>query len=252
METELRKKAIASLNPLFTLRYSATHTNAYNLVYKLDPVRAYDLGLVKQIEVDSVLSQNDNGGAFVSLDGFKLAKKSMSATLTILKADASGVSKKSVVAKNGDNLYQLSGEVEAYKDGYVINALDSAEGTVEFSSGTFLYLGEPQGGMNDEIQKEMIRATIENHFKKERELNPLGIKVLSVFFIDKVANYRSYDNAGKPVAGKFAQWFEEIFAEQIKNPRYKNLYPHAVSDMHDGYFSQDKGKFKDSSEGRST
>ncbi|MBC3788642.1 restriction endonuclease [Spirosoma utsteinense] len=252
METELRKKAIASLNPLFTLRYSATHTNAYNLVYKLDPVRAYDLGLVKQIEVDSVLSQNDNGGAFVSLEGFKLAKKSLSATLTILKADASGVSKKSVIAKNGDNLYQLSGGVEAYKDGYVINALDSAEGMVEFSSGTVLYRGEPHGSVNDEIQKEMIRATIENHFKKERELNPLNIKVLSVFFIDKVANYRSYDNAGKPVAGKFALWFEEIFAEQIKNPRYKNLYPYAVSDMHDGYFSQDKGKFKDTSEGRST
>lgn len=252
METELRKKAIASLNPLFTLRYSATHTNSYNQIYTLDPVRAYDLGLVKQIEVDSVLSQHDNGGAFVSLDGFKVAKKSLAAVLTILKAESSGVSKKAVPVKNGDNLFQLSGGVEAYRDGYVVNAIDSEDEKVEFSSGTVLYKGEPQGGMNEEIQKEMIRATIENHLRKEKELNKLGIKVLSVFFIDKVANYRTYDASGQWHPGKFAEWFESILSEQLKSPKYKNLYASDVSDMHDGYFSQDKGRFKDSSEGRST
>lgn len=252
METELRKKAIASLNPLFTLRYSATHTNSYNQIYTLDPVRAYDLGLVKQIEVDSVLSHNDSGSAYLSLDGFKLAKKSLSAVLTILKADSSGVIKKAIPVRNGDNLFQLSGEVEAYRDGYIVNAIDSEEGIVEFSSGVVLYKGQPQGGMNDEVQKEMIRATIENHLRKEKELNELGIKVLSVFFIDKVANYRTYDAHGKWHPGKFAEWFESILSEQLKNPKYKNLYTSDVSDMHDGYFSQDKGKFKDSSEGRST
>lgn len=252
METDIRKKAISNLNPLFVLRYSATHTNTYNLIYRLDPVRAYDLGLVKQIEVDSVLSQNDNGGAFVSLDKFNLAKKSITVTLTILKSELTGISKKAVTAKTGDNLYQLSGGVEAYKEGYVINSIDSEEELIEFSSGTILYKGQPQGGLNDEIQKEMIRATIENHLKKEKELNELGIKVLTVFFIDKVANYRSYDTTGNPAKGQFAVWFEELFAEQTKNPKYKSLYPYTVEQMHDGYFSQDKGKFKDSKEGKSS
>lgn len=257
METDIRKKAIANLNPLFTLRYSATHTNLYNLIYQLDPVKAYDLGLVKQIEVDSVLAQNDNGGAFVRLDAFKLAKQSLTATLTILKMESSGVNKKSVAAKTGDNLYQLSGGVEAYKNGYVINEIDSDEKSVAFSGGTTLYQGQPQGGMNQDIQKEMIRATIENHLKKERELNPKGIKVLSVFFLDKVANYRRYLPDGTAEKGQFAVWFEELLAEALKNPKYQDLYQsggrsHEVAQMHDGYFSQDKGRFKDSSEGRST
>ena len=252
METDIRKRAIANLAPLLTLRYSATHTNLYNLIYKLDPVKAYDLGLVKQIEVDSVLALNANGGAFVSLDGFKLAKTSTTAVLTILKNELFGVSKKTITAKNGDNLYQLSNRVEAYKDGYIINFIDSEEEVIEFSSGTALYKGQPQGGMNDEIQKEMIKATIENHLKKEKELNPHGIKVLSVFFLDRVANYRSYNADNTPQAGKFALWFEELFLEAIKNPKYKDLYAYGVEQMHDGYFSQDKGKFRDSSEGRST
>lgn len=251
MEQDVSKRAIANLSPLFTLRYSATHKSLYNLVYKLDPVKAYDLGLVKQIEVDSVLSQNDNGGAFVSLDNFKLAKTSTTAVLTILKNENSGMSKKSVTAKTGDNLYLLSNRVEAYKEGYIINFIDSEEGMIEFSSGTVLYTGQPLGGVNDEIQKEMIRATIENHLKKEKELNPQGIKVLSVFFIDKVANYRTY-KGDAPDKGKFAVWFEEILSEVMKRPNYKDLYPYKVEELHDGYFSQDKGKFKDSSEGRST
>ena len=250
METDIRKKAIANLNPLFTLRYSATHTNTYNLIYKLDPVKAYDLGLVKQIEVDSVVAEHENGGAFISLDGFKLAKKSVAVTLTILVNQTSGVAKKSVTAKNGDNLYQLSGGVEAYKNGYVINSIDSEEQCIEFSSGAVLQQGQPQGGLNSEIQKEMIRATVENHLKKEKELNPLGIKVLSVFFIDKVANYREYDPNGNPEPGKFAVWFEEILTELLQKPVYKGLYTYEVAQMHDGYFSQDKGKYKDSKEGK--
>lgn len=250
METDIRKKAIANLNPLFTLRYSATHTNTYNLLYRLDPVKAYDLGLVKQIEVDSVLSMNDNAGAFVSVDGFKIAKKSLSASLTILKNESSGVSKKSVTVKNGDNLFLVSGGIDAYKDGYIINLIDSEEELIEFSSGTIVYKGQPLGGMNSEIQKEMIKATIENHLRKERELNPKGIKVLSVFFLDKVANYRNYASDGTAGKGQFAVWFEELLTEALKNPRYASLYPYQIEQMHDGYFSQDKGKFKDSKEGK--
>ncbi|WP_291728881.1 DEAD/DEAH box helicase family protein [Bernardetia sp.] len=253
MKTDTRKKAITNLNPLLVIRYSATHVNSYNLIYQLDPVKAYDLGLVKQIEVDSVIAQNDGSGAFVSLDSFKLAKKSTKAKITILKNEKNGVTKKSVTAGTGSDLFQLSNGVEAYRDGYVINFIDSDEELIEISSGNTLYKGQPQGGMTDEIQKDMIRATIENHLKKERELSQKGIKVLSIFFIDKVANYRSYDPSGNEVAGKFALWFKELFEKAIQNPKYKDLYPYETKDLHDGYFSQDKNKrFKDSREGKST
>jgi type III restriction enzyme len=252
METDIRKKAITNLNPLALLRYSATHTNSYNLIYKLDPVKAYDLGLVKQIDVYSVVAQNDNGGAFISLDSFKLAKKSLSAVLTILKNEVGGVNKRQVLAKVGDNLYQLSGGVEAYKQNYIINELDSEDGFITFSGGLTLYKAQPQGGLTQEIQKEMIRATIESHLKKEKNLQNQGIKVLSVFFLDRVANYRTYAQDGSAQKGQFAIWFEEILAEMLKNPLYQNLYAYSPSQMHDGYFSQDKGRLKDSSEGRST
>jgi type III restriction enzyme len=252
METDIRKKAIANLNPLFTLRYSATHLNLYNLAYKLDPVRAYDLGLVKQIEVDSVVSQNDYSGAFVSLDDFKLNKTSTSAKLSILSNEKTGVVKKSVFVKNGENLYDLSKRVEAYRDGYIVNYIDSEEGFIEFSSGTTVYKGESTGGLNDYILKDMVSATVENHFKKEKELGALGIKVLSIFFIDRVANYRSYDEAGNEMPGKFALWFEEAFNKLAATQKYKGLYSFKVEQMHDGYFSQDKGRFKDSKEGKST
>ena len=250
MDTDIRKKAISNLNPLFTLRYSATHSNTYNLLYKLDPVKAYDLGLVKQIEVDSVLSANDNAGAYMSLDGFKIAKKSLSATMTILVNTGKGITKKSVTVKTGDDLYLVSGRVDTYKDGYTINEIDAEAEKVEFSGGTTLFQGQPIGGMNTEIQKEMIKATIENHLRKELELNPKGIKVLSVFFLDKVANYREYTADGKAQSGIFAKWFEELLKELLKNPKYSSLYPYPVEQMHDGYFSQDKGKLKDSKEGK--
>jgi type III restriction enzyme len=125
METDIRKRAIANLNPLFTLRYSATHKNLYNLVYKLDPVKAYDLGLVKQIEVDSVVAKNDSSGAFISVDSFKVAKQSITAKVTIFVNEKGGVQKKQVTTKIGDDLYKLSKGWDIYKDGYTINELDA-------------------------------------------------------------------------------------------------------------------------------
>ncbi|AYL97607.1 DEAD/DEAH box helicase family protein [Mucilaginibacter celer] len=252
METDLRKKAIANLNPLFTLRYSATHKNFYNLIYKLDPVKAYDLGLVKQIEVDSVLTRNDNTGAFVSVDGFNLAKQSVTARITIFMNEKSGAVKKQVIAKTGDDLYSLSKGWDSYKDGYIINELDTESGYVEFSGGNLVYRGEATGVLTDQILKEMIDATVENHFKKEKEFERHGIKVLSVFFVDRVVNYRSYDEKGNPKAGKFALWFEESFEKWRNMPAYRGMYPYTAHEVHDGYFSQDKGKFKDSKEGKSS
>ncbi len=250
METDIRKKAIANLNPLMTFRFSATHRDLYNLIYKLDPVRAYDLGLVKQIEVDSVFSKNDTGGAFLSLDAFKLNKKFTSAKLTIHCNEKNGVVKKQVTAKNGDNLFDLSKGVEVYRNGYIINFIDSEEGFIEFSGGTKISQGESQGGLTDHILKDMIRATVENHFRKEKLLLQLGIKVLSLVFIDHVANYRSYVADATHEQGKYAKWFEEIYNEISHSPQYASQKNFPVEKVHNGYFSQDKGKFKDSREGK--
>ena len=252
METDIRKKAIANLNPLFTLRYSATHKNLYNLVYKLDPVRAYDLGLVKQIEVDSVISKYDSSGAFISIDSFKAAKKSVTAKITIFVNDRSGIKKKQVIAKIGDDLYKLSKGWDIYEEGYIINELDADNGYIEFSGGKIVYRGEAVGGLTDQILKEMVDATVENHFKKEKDFREKGIKVLSIFFIDRVANYRSYNEQGGQVKGKFALWFEESFIKWQNMPAYKGLFAFSAVDVHNGYFSQDKGKYKDTKEGKTT
>lgn len=252
METDIRKKAITNLNPLFTLRYSATHKNLYNLVYKLDPVKAYDLGLVKQIEVDSVIAKNDSSGAFISVDSFKVAKQSITAKLTLFVNENGGVSKKQVTAKIGDDLHKLSKGWDIYKEGFVINELDADNGFIEFSSGKIVYKGQAVGGLTDQILKEMVDATVENHFKKEKELRSKGIKVLSIFFIDRVANYRSYDEQGNASKGKFAVWFEESFTKWQNMPAYRGLFSYTAEEVHNGYFSQDKGKLKDTKEGKST
>ncbi len=253
METDIRKRAITNLNPLFTLRFSATHKNLYNLVYKLDPVKAYDLGLVKQIEVDSVISKNDNSGAFISVDSIRMAKNSISAKISIFVNEKGGIQKKQVVAKVGDDLYLLSQNREIYKVGYTINQIDAGNQFIEFSNGQIVYRGQAVGGLTDHILRKMIDATVENHLKKEKELRGKGIKVLSVFFVDRVANYRQYDNLGNPVKGKFAEWFEESFTKWQNMPACKGLFTYEAKDVHDGYFSQDKsGKLKDSKETKST
>ncbi len=252
METEIRKKAIANLHPLFTLRYSATHKNLYNLVYKLDPVMAYDLGLVKQIEVDSVIAKNDNSGAFISVDSIKVAKQSIVAKLTLFVNERTGVQKKQVKAEIGDNLYQLSKGWDIYKEGFVINELDAEKGCITLSGGTIIYKGQAVGGLTDAILKEMIDATVENHFRKEKELRSKGIKVLSLFFIDRVANYRRYEDQDNPEKGKFAHWFEESYARWQNMPEFRGLLSYSPKEVHAGYFSQDKGRLKDSKEGKST
>ncbi|MFH1288040.1 MAG: DEAD/DEAH box helicase family protein [bacterium] len=246
METDIRKKAVANLKPLCTLRYSATHTNRYNMVYSLDPVKAYDLGLVKQIEVDSVVTENDFNGGFISLEKVNTAKTSTSAKIKIDVNTKEGVKRKSITAKVGDDLHELSNKREIYKNGYIINGIDASEGFIELSNGENLFIGTTFGGFSDEIMKIQIKKAVEEHFLKERKLNDKGIKVLSLFFVDRVANYRSYDADGNAVKGKFALWFEEIFKEISGKSAYKGLIPFKVEEVHNGYFSQDKkGKWKD-------
>ncbi len=247
METEKRTLAIDKLNAMCTLRYSATHRNRYNLTYSLTPVKAYDLGLVKQIEVDSIIEENAYNDAYVSVVSITATKTKVSAKVVINSNENGGVRKKTITVKVGDDLYKLSNEREIYADGYIIEEIDVLDQSISMSNGSILHKGDSQGGLTDEIMKFQIRKTIEEHLKKEKRLNKLGIKVLSLFFIDKVANYRSYDESGQ-VKGKFAIWFEEIYQEYVSRPAFRELDKFAVADIHNGYFSQDsKGRDKDTS-----
>lgn len=246
METGIRKKAIQNLHPLCTLRYSATHTNLYNLMYSLNPVKAYDLGLVKQIEVDSIMSENDFNSSFIQLEAITRTGNNIKAKVKIDVNTAQGIKRKSVqVSRNNLDLFVLSGENSKY-DGLKVYEIDYGNDQIELTNGIVLKTGESQGGMNDEVMKFMIRKTVEEHLKKEKAYKDKGIKVLSLFFIDKVKNYREYDGNANPVKGKFAQWFEEIYTELAKRFQTPSPAGQGWGEVHNGYFSQDnKGKLKD-------
>lgn len=240
-ETDIRRQAVLSLNPLCTLRYSATHRNPYNLLYSLDPVQAYDLGLVKQIEVDGVQAQANHNQAFVKLLRIEPRAKTMTATVLMDVNEKSGVKRKEVRLKVGDDLFEKSKGREVYQSGYVLNDFLSDE-VVGFSGGRTLRLNEAQGDMRDEVMRYQIERTVLAHLAKMKRFKETGsaIKVLSLFFIDKVANYRSYGADGSYQLGKFGQWFEEAFAKCTALPAYKGLINHSVEQVHDGYFSGDK------------
>jgi type III restriction enzyme len=250
MEGERSAEAIRNLEAVATLRYSATHKNFYNLLYKLDPVRAYDLRLVKQIEVASIRSDDSFNDAYVKLlqtdntNGIK-------AQVEIHKRKTSGeVGTSRIWVKQGQDLFVKSGEIELYREGYIVQNIDCTPDAeyLEFNQGKFLELGQEMGGMGDDIMKAQVYEAVEQHLKKERALKSKGIKVLSLFFIDKVANYRVYNDDGTTGLGKIGQWFEEAFAELSERPLYKGLIVHPVEKLHNGYFSQDRqGRAKDTS-----
>lgn len=238
-ETDIRRKAIRNLNPLCTLRYSATHKNPYNLLYKLDPVQAYDLGLVKQIEVDGVESDQSQNQAFIELVAIEQKAKSLTAKVVIDVNEKTGVKRKSVSLKVGDDLYKKSKYREVYADGFILNEFLS-DTEIEFNKNGVLRLNEQQGGLSDDVMRFQIERTVAAHFAKLKKVKESGIKVLSLFFIDKVANYRAYDDEGNAVPGKFAQWFEEAFEKYAAKAHYKDLIPYSASEVHNGYFSGDK------------
>jgi type III restriction enzyme len=239
--TEKAKNAIKRLRPAATLRYSATHRNPYNLLYKLDPIKAYDLRLVKRIEVASIRSDDNFNDAYVKL--LKTDNKNgIKAQVEVHKEGPSGPKASKLWVKQGDDLFVKSGERVSYEDGYIVQNIDCTPGVegLEFNSGRWLDLGQEIGGLGDDIMKAQVYETVEQHLKKERALKGKGIKVLSLFFIDKVANYRVYNDDNTTSLGKIGQWFEEAFRELTAKPRYKGLIPFDVSEVHDGYFSQDK------------
>lgn len=252
-KTPKSKEAIASLNPLCKLRYSATHKELFNLMYRLTPVDAYHENLVKHIEVASITSDDASTKPYVKLLSVS-DKNGYSCRLEIyLNNKKTGVvDKKTVTAKTRDDLWELSNEIDYYKDcGYIIDNIDCFEGeeSVSFSNGEIVHIGETIGNVDDSvIKKSQIRQTIEMHLNKELHYNKQGIKVLSLFFIDEVAKYRDYDREDEK--GDYQRWFEEEYTKLINKPKYKKLkedYGEDPTVVHDGYFAQDgKGRVKNS------
>lgn len=247
--TDKAQEAIKALNPLCTLRYSATHRNPYNLVYRLDPVRAFGLRLVKQIVVGSVLAEGTANDAFVRVEQIDY-KKGIKAKLRIHVQGPDGPKPKTVTVKQGADLFTLSNERANYAEGYSVAEINAEPGNecVRFSNGRTLRLGVEMGGFRDDVWRVQIKQTIQKHFDKELQLRTRGIKVLSLFFIDRVANYRDYDEAGKPVKGKFAEAFEAELNALVKDQRYRELtwLAQPMDKLHNGYFAQDKkGVLKD-------
>lgn len=252
--TPRAQDAIKTLNPACIFRFSATHKNLYNQVYKLDPVRAYELRLVKQIVVASVTGENAQNGAYVKLLEVD-NQKGIRAKIRIQVQGKGKVTEKDFWVKQGADLFEISDERQAYKNGFEIADIsaESENEYIDFSINGRLHKGEERGGIKDDLTEIQIRNTIKKHLDKELQLKGQGIKVLSLFFIDKVANYRGYESDGKPIKGKFAELFEQHYNELIKLPQYAVLGIFPVDKIHDGYFSQDKnGTFKESREGKSS
>lgn len=255
--TPKAKEAIKSLNPLCTLRYSATHVEKHNLVYKLDAVDSYNLGLVKQIEVAGFATKDYHNQAYMKLISVNNKKSPITARIEMDVKDSKGVVKRKVVTvKHGDDLYEKSKGRDVY-EGYIVSEIYCEEGNeyVAFTSKPdILRIGQPIGDVDDlAIKEQQIRKTIEEHLNKELVLNKLGIKVLSLFFIDRVSNYRYYDEDGNPQKGIYAQLFEKHYNDLIRQPKYHTLFKDidvdtAAEEVHDGYFSADKkGVLKDTS-----
>jgi type III restriction enzyme len=207
--TDKAQEAIRALNPLCTLRYSATHKNPYNLVYRLDPVRAFDLRLVKQIVVASASADGAANDAFVKIESIA-NKPTIKAKLRIHVQSVGGPKPKSVTVKKGADLFQLSGERAHYRDGWSVAEIYAEPGQefIRFTNGRTMRPGDEVGGVQPDLWRTQIRKTIEQHLMKDVSVLGRGIKVLSLFFIDRVANYRAEDGS----AGPFAKVFEEEFA----------------------------------------
>ena len=245
--TPKAKEAIATLNPLCVLRYSATHREKINLLYRLTPVDAYQMGLVKQIAVSSNQIAGGFNQAYVRLLSVSNDKGFKARVELDVKGKTGAVTRKAVIVKPGDDLFLLSGQRELY-EGYTVAGIDCTPDFehIEFGNTQEVKLGKAIGDVDENIvKKAQIRRTIETHLDKELRYLEKGIKVLSLFFIDKVDKYRHED--GTP--GTYATMFEECYQELMAKPKYAVLqerFTTDVSKVHNGYFSQDKkGRLKD-------
>ena len=242
MESEGRIKALASLHPLFALRYSATHRNPYNLVYRLTPFEAYRQGLVKKIEVASVIREDDHNQVFLRLDEVRSDKKTVQARLGVHQRMANGtIKEKAYLFKPGDCLQDKTGRPEYAS--FVIDEISPGEQTVRFKNGVELGVGQTQGADQAALFREQIRYTVEEHFRKQKKLKDAGVKVLSLFFIDRVENYagdppreRAAGNADGLYPGIIREAFDEAF-EQLK-AKYPDFADKNAAEVRQAYFAQ--------------
>ena len=252
------REALTAMNPLCTLRYSATHADKHHMVFRLDAVDAYERKLVKQIEVASATVENAHNKPYVKLLSVANKRGTISAKVELDVATASGVQRREVVVQDGDNLEETTKRA-IYADcriGEVRVAKGNEYLELRVPGGEhYLPPGKAWGDVDPlAVQREMIRRTIREHLDKEKRLRPQGIKVLSLFFIDKVDRYRSYDAAGNQVKGEYARIFEEEYQRAAKLPDYRTLFgevdlTQAAAEVHDGYFSIDKkGSWTDTEE----
>lgn len=252
MESQLSQSAVGELDPVFTLRYSATHKKQRNVVYRLDPVDAHDLGLVKQIVVAEVAQKGADATPYIKLVEVR-REPSWSARLELSCRKADGSLERRIVSvKQHQELSDARLTNNPIYKGWRINEMSIEPAYVDLTLHGFLYEGESIGASAGAIYKEMIRETVREHLRKESMLRAKGIKVLSLFFVDKVASYLGDGTSNDDANGDFVQWFDEVFVEErAKSARYQELLPQAPSELRRAYFSQIKrGKttiFQDSS-----
>jgi type III restriction enzyme len=232
MESEKSIAALAALDPLLALRYSATHRNPYNVVYRLTPADAYRQGLVKKIEVDSVVQEADENRPYLRVESIDTRKTKVTARLAVHKLMAGGtVKEKLVTVRPGDSLAEET-EREEYA-GFEVDEINPGGRFIRFANNVEMKLGEVQGADKEAIFAAQIRQTVEEHFRKQERLRGQGIKVLSLFFIDRVANYA-------PADGLIRRLFNQAFDEtKHKCPAWKDLEASAVQAA---YFAQKRHK----------
>ena len=264
VEGKKTRESLKQFHPMLTLRYSATHKSdrIYNMVYRLDAMEAYNKRLVKKIAVKGITETGSAAtDSYLYLESINLSKKNPTASLQFEVKLKSGIlKKKSRIVSEGDNLYDYSNGLEEYKHGFVVSRIDGRDNSVEFINGIRIFAGDVVGAVDeDQLRRIQIRETILSHLQRERQLFYKGIKVLSLFFIDEVANYREYDAANQPINGKYAVMFEEEYEDIMNNLQFSadwDEYIHYLQSIpakktHAGYFSVDgKGKMINSKVGR--
>ncbi len=250
VEGKKTKEALKSFNALLTLRYSATHKEEFNKIYRLDALDAYNKKLVKKIRVKGVTVKGSTGtNEYIYFEGIDLSKKEKPvARIEFEVKQKSGTIKRiSRTVDEGFDLYTYSNYMEQYR-GYRLAEINGYKNTISFTNGVTLSAGYVQGDIGEiNFRRIQIREAIKSHFEREKALYNRGIKVLSLFFIDEVAKYRQYDEAGNQVDGIYGRIFEEeyinILNEYITlydDPYVKYLKSIDVKETHDGYFSIDK------------
>jgi type III restriction enzyme len=242
MESVLSQTALGELDPLCTLRYSATHRKTRNVVYRLDPVDAHELGLVKQIVVAEALQQGADAGQYLKLISVKNDKGFIAKMELACRKQSDGTIERKVLSiKNGQDLATAT-QNQAYQ-GWRVNELSIEPESAEIFPRGVIAAGESVGGSNDSIYREMIRETIREHLRKEVQLRERGIKVLSLFFVDKVSSFLGEGSDNDSADGDFAKWFDELFEEETNNkPEWKKLLPEAPTEYRSAYFASIKGK----------